>query len=333
MIIERLFSAVLALGLAWGTGPAAQELQFFRIGTAGTAGTYYPVGGLIADAISAPPGSKPCDQGGSCGVPGLIAAAVSSSGSVANVQAIQSGALESAFVQGDVAAWAYRSTGIWREGAATKLRAIANLYPETMHLIALADAGIGAIQDLRGKRVSLDEQGSGTLVDAELILGAAGLRIADIRPHYLSVGAAAQAMQQGQIDAFFFVGGYPAGAIAELASQIRIEVVPIGDALTKKLVAAYPFLSGDMLPAGTYEGQDQAVATISVGAQWLTSADQPETLIHDITAALWSDSTRDQLAKGPRRARTISRDKALEGLSVPLHPGSERFYRENNMLN
>ena len=118
-------------------GALAQEMQFFRIGTGGIAGTYYPIGGLIADIISNPPGARPCSKGGSCGVPGLVAIAQSSNGSVANVDAIASGALESGFAQSDIATWAHTGTGIYAgEEQVEELRAIASLYPESIHLVA-----------------------------------------------------------------------------------------------------------------------------------------------------------------------------------------------------
>ena len=107
------WAGVAAAGLAFAGAAQAQEPQFFRIGTGGTAGTYYPIGGLIANAISAPPGSRPCEEGGACGVPGLIATALSANGSVANVNAIAGGTLESGFSQSDVATWAQTGTGIW----------------------------------------------------------------------------------------------------------------------------------------------------------------------------------------------------------------------------
>lgn len=326
-------ATILALAiLVAGPVALAQEIGFFRIGTAGTGGTYYPVGSLIAEAISAPPGSKPCDPQRRCGVPGLVASAVGTEGSVANALAIQHGRLESGFVQGDIANWAYRGTGPWTQPAATRLRAIANLYPETLHLIAREGSGIDAVSDLRGKRVSLDEPDSGTRVDAELVLGAAGLNVADLSAQYLSVERAAEAMRAGQLDAFFFIGGHPAAAISELASQSQIRVIAIDGRLAQKILSAYPFFSSGLLLAGTYAGQDKPVPTLTVGAQWLVSADQPEALVHDITATLWNDATRKLLEGGPSRARTIRRENALNGLSVPLHPGAERFYREAGLL-
>jgi TRAP transporter TAXI family solute receptor len=172
--------------LVAATIASAQEPQFFRIGTGGTAGTYYPIGGLIGNAISIPLGSRPCEEGGSCGLPGLIATALSSNGSVANVNAIAGGALESGFVQADVATWARSGTDIWEEEPAVKnLRAIAKLYPETIHLVASAENGIAGVDDLADKTVSLDELGSGTLVDARIILEAYGLSEDDIDAQFL----------------------------------------------------------------------------------------------------------------------------------------------------
>ena len=186
MFTRRILGLATAAMVAMGGMAAAQDMAFFRIGTGGTAGTYYPIGGLLANAISAPPGSRACEDGGSCGVPGLVASALAANGSVANVNAIMGGTLESGFAQGDVAAWAYTGTGIWEgKPKAEKLRAIANLYPESIHLVASEGSGINSVADLKGKRVSLDEPGSGTLVDAQLILQAARLSEADIRPEYL----------------------------------------------------------------------------------------------------------------------------------------------------
>lgn len=332
MFTKRILGLAAAAVVTLGGIAAAQDMAFFRIGTGGTAGTYYPIGGLLANAISAPPGSRPCEDGGACGVPGLVASALAANGSVANVNAIMGGTLESGFAQGDVAAWAYTGTGIWEgKPKAEKLRAIANLYPESIHLVASEASGIKSVADLKGKRVSLDEPGSGTLVDAQLILAAAGLTEKDITPEYLKPDQAADRMKDGAMDAFFFVGGYPAGAIAELASQHKVTIVPLdGDAATKVLESK--FFARDTIPAGTYEGMAGDVPTIAVGAQWVTSADQPEELIYNITKALWNDATRAQLDAGHAKGKMIVKENATAGLGLPLHPGAERFYKEAGLL-
>lgn len=320
-------------GLGRHGAALAQQPQFFRIGTGGTAGTYYPIGGLIANAISNPPGSRPCDKGGSCGVPGLIATALSANGSVANVNAIAGGTLESGFSQSDVATWAYSGTGIWEDRPAVeKLRAIANLYPETIHLVASADSGIKGVADLEGKRVSLDEPGSGTLVDARIILEAYGLSEEKIDAQYLKPDQAAERMRDGAMDAFFFVGGFPAGAIAELASQHDITLVPISGGEADGVRGEYTFFAKNVVPAGTYEGVEGDVETLSVGAQWITSADQPEDLVYEITKALWNDNTRKLLDAGHQKGRQITLETATDGVGIPFHPGAEKFYREAGVL-
>ncbi len=222
----KAVGAAAALALAAGTA-FAQAPSFFRIATGGTSGTYFPIGGLIANAISAPPGSRACDEGGACGAPGLIATAMSSNGSVANVNGIAGGTIESGFSQSDVAYWAYTGTGIWEDQEAVEgLRAIANLYPESIHLAGLRRQRHRHRLRPRGQARLADEPGSGTLVDAHHPRRG-GPERGRHRAEYLKPGQAADRMRDGAMDAFFFVGGFPAGAIAELASQDEIVIVPI----------------------------------------------------------------------------------------------------------
>ena len=122
------------------------------------------------------------------------------------------------------------------------------------------------------------------------------------------------------------------GKIAELASQHEVVIVPIDGELADKMTADYKFFAKDMVPAGTYEGQEADVTTISVGAQWITSADQPEELIYGITKALWNDNTRKQLDAGHAKGKVILEENALNGLGLPLHPGAEKFYKEAGLL-
>jgi TRAP transporter TAXI family solute receptor len=311
----------------------AQDVKFFRIGTGGTAGTYYPIGGLIANAISNPPGSRACSEGGSCGVPGLVATAVASNGSVANINGITSGQMESGFTQSDVAYWAYTGTGVYEgKPKVADLRLIANLYPETIHVVARKGAGISSVADLKGKRVSLDEPGSGTLVDARIILAAYGITEKDIKPEYLKPNQAGDKMRDGGLDAFFFVGGYPTSAIAELASAGGgIDLVPVTGPEVDKLRAQYTFFSADTVPANTYKGVGE-VKTIAVGAQWVTSAKQPDALIYDVTKALWNDNTRKLLDSGHAKGRAIQQASATAGAGIPFHPGAEKFYKEKGLL-
>lgn len=333
-MLRRLTSvaAVVAVTALSSVPSSAQDLTFFTIGTGGTSFTYYPVGGVIANAISKPPGSRPCDDGGSCGVDGLIASAVSSRGSVDNVNAIVSGLRDSGFAQSDVAYWAYTGTGTMEgEEPAEDLRTIAALFEEHIHLVTLADSGISSVADLKGKRVSLDEPGSGTYVDANLILEANGLSQDDLTPEQLKGAAATEALRNGKVDAIFVVAGYPTGAIVELASAVDIKLVPIDGAGAEELTNNYGFFSASEIPSDAYEGVDGAT-TIAVGAQWFTHADKDEELIYKITEALWNEKSRKLLDVGHAKGASITAETALNGVGVPLHPGAERFYQEAGLL-
>jgi TRAP transporter TAXI family solute receptor len=334
MAVRALLAAALVVlcGAATTGLAPAQEMRFFRIGTGGVAGTYYPIAGLIADIISNPPGARPCEKGGSCGVPGLVAIAQSSNGAVANVDAIASGALESGFAQSDVAYWAYTGTGIYEgEGKIENLRGIANLYPESIHIVARMESGIESVRDLRGKRVSLDEPGSGTLVDARIILDAFGLSENDLTPSYVKPHQASAMMDEGQLDAFVIVAGYPTGSVLELCASAGCELVPIHGPEVDALLERYPFFAKDTIPAHTYPGVGET-ETLSVGAQWLVGAEVDEDLVYGITRALWHDNARKLLDDGHSKGRAITLETALDGIAVPLHPGAERYYREIGLM-
>jgi TRAP transporter TAXI family solute receptor len=333
MKINRRSALLGGLGTALaGLQAFAQDITFFRIGTGGTAGTYFPIGGLIANAISNPPGSRTCADGGSCGVPGVVATAVASNGSVANVNAINSGAMQSGFTQSDVAYWAYNASGIY-EGRpkVDALRAIANLYPESFHLVARKGSGIKSIKDLKGKRMSLDEPGSGTLVDARLILAAYGMTEKDVKAEYLKPQQSADKLKDGALDAFFSVSGWPQGAIAELAATTGIDLVPIDGPEAENLIKQFSFFAADEIPDGAYKGV-AGVKTVSVNAIWATSSKQADQLIYNITAALWNPSTRKLLDSGHAKGKAIKLETAIVGLGIPLHAGAEKFYKEKGLI-
>jgi TRAP transporter TAXI family solute receptor len=315
---HRLFSAALVATTLLVAGQA-QAQQFFRIGTGGTSGTYYPVGGMIANSVSQP--GK------------IIVTAQASNGSVANVNGISGGALESGFSQSDVATWAQKGTGIF-EGKPNMpgLRMIANLYPESLHIVVKKGSGIKNVADLKGKRVALDEPGSGTLVNARLVLAAYGVKETDIKPEYIKPNQAGDKMKDGALDAFFFTGGAPAGAIAELASAgSGIELVPIDGPQADGLRQASPFFAVDNIPADTYKGV-AGVKTLAVGAQWVTSDKADAETVYQITKALYSEPVQKALAAGHAKGKLITLSNATQGVGIPYHPGAEKFYKEAGLL-
>jgi hypothetical protein len=309
----------MVLGLAAAIAAPVQAQQFFRIGTGGTAGTYYPVGGMIANAVSQP--GK------------IVATAQATNGSVANVNGVAGGALESGFSQSDVATWAYTGTGVYEgKPKVTDLRMIANLYPESIHLVVKKGSGIKSVSDLKGKRVALDEPGSGTLVNARIVLAAYGVKESDIKPEYIKPNQAGDKLKDGALDAFFFVGGAPAGAIAELASSgTGIELVPLSGPQADALRRTNPYLAVDTIAAGTYKDVP-AVQTMAMGAQWVTSAKADTETVYQITKALFGKAAQDTLAAGHAKGKFITKENAVKGVGIPFHPGAEKFYKDAGLL-
>jgi len=300
----KFFSALVAAS-ALLAGPASAQ-QFFRIGTGGTAGTYYPIGGMIANAVSQP--GK------------IVATAQATSGSLGNVNGIVGGAMESGFSQSDVATWAQKGTGIF-EGKPNVpgLRMIANLYPESLHIVVKKGSGYKSVADLKGKRVALDEPGSGTLINARLVLAAYGLKESDIRPEYIKPNQAGDKMKDGSLDAFFFTGGAPAGAIAELAtSGSGIELLPIDGPQADSLRASSPFFAVDSIAAETYKGV-AAVKTLAVGAQWVTSDKADTETVYQITKSLFSEATQKNAGRGPcqRQVHYLEKCSSRRWYSLP----------------
>lgn len=330
-IVQILAGASLALGAAVAS---AQSPTFFRIASGSAGGTYYPIAGLIANAVSNPPGSRPCEEGGSCGVPGLVAVAQSANGSVANVNAIETGAVESGFSQSDVTYWAYTGTGLFEgKEPLTKLRFIANLYPEHIHVYARGDSDIETLADLRGKTVNIGLPASGAKVGATLLLEAVGLtENQDYTAAYLNTQQATEQLQDGQIDAALTVTGYPSAGIAQLASVAGLKLISVPEDIQAAVIEQAPFYYSATIPSGAYEGVDYDTPTVAVGAQWLVGEQVDEELVYGVTKALWNDNTRQLLDDGHAKGASIQQSDALVGRGIPLHPGAERYYKEAGLV-
>jgi len=251
---RAMLAAAAAAALCLAAPASAQAPQFFRIGTGAAGGTYYPVGGMIANAISCPPGAPCREAGGTAGVPNLVAVAQATQSSVQNVNLIQSGAAESGFSQSDVAHWAYTATGLF-EGRPKldRLRFIAHLFGEQLHAVVRRDSPIQRLEDLRGKRVVVGLQASGARIGSELVLDAAGLRGA-YTPEVLSAAQGVERMQDRGVDAVLQVVAAPAAAFTEFCSRVGCRLLPFSDAVIETVSQRAPFYSRGVIARGTYEG-------------------------------------------------------------------------------
>ena len=326
----------LALAAALLAGPAlAQSPTFFRIGTGSAGGTYFPIGGTIANGISAPPGARPCDKGGQCGVPGLIAIAQSTTASVFNNTAVQNGELEAGLAGADVTRDMYLGQGKFEGKAMPKLRIVANLYPEDLHLVLPKGQKINSLADLKGKRVGIAQAGSGTQVAVLQMLDIWGVNRDNIDEAELNNSQSAERLADGQLDAYFYAAGWPVAAMVQLASTKGMELHSFSDEDMAKINERIPAYIPSLIPAGVYEGIDYDVHTPAVSALLVVSSDLSEDLVYGITKALWNDNTRKLLDNGHAKGKLITLETALDGLDtlgVPLHPGAEKYYREVGML-
>ncbi|QDG76231.1 TAXI family TRAP transporter solute-binding subunit [Labrenzia sp. PHM005] len=330
----RLAVAAIAASLTAGTA-LAEDPKFFRIGTGSAGGTYFPIGGTIANGISAPPGSRPCDKGGQCGVPGLIAIAQSTTASVFNNAAVQNGELEAGLAGAYSTRDMYLGEGKFEGKPHPKLRVVANLYPEDLHLVLAKGTKINDLGDLKGKRVGIAQAGSGTQVAVEAMLGLWGVSRDNIDEAELNNSQSAERLADGQIDAYFYAAGWPVSAMVQLATTKGMDLHSFTDEDMAKINAAVPAYIPSMIPAGAYEGVDYDAKTPAVSALLVVSSDLSEDFVYAITKALWNDNTRKLLDNGHAKGKQITLDTALDGvaaLGVPLHDGAKKFYKEAGMM-
>ncbi|MDR1978363.1 MAG: TAXI family TRAP transporter solute-binding subunit [Synergistaceae bacterium] len=299
-----LFAGYRFFGSA-GLAPAK-----LRIATGGDSGVYYAYGNAFAEILE-----KRMN---------IPVAAIQSGGSVDNIRLLRNGRAEIAFAQNDIMTYAYNGTDLFStEGAFKDFSAVAGLYPEICQIVARRE--IGGISDLRGKRVSVGDEGSGTELNAIQILGAYGISYTDISVDHLSFGASVAAFRDGKIDAFFCTAGVPTPAISELGADARI--LSVGDAHAQSLISQYPFYSRQVIPSDAYPAIGEEVATVAVKATLIASDKLGEAVVSEIIKILFD--SRDEIGKVLPRNDELTRGAAVEGIPIPLHPGAEKYFFEN----
>ena len=314
--LGRILSAtallVLSMALFAGCGGSGSN-KFINIATGGTAGTYYPIGGAMAEILNK-------------AIPGMNASAQSTGATVANINMLKDGSVDLAIVQNDITYYAVNGTEMFKDKKVENLRGIAALYPETCQIVTLESTGIKSIADLKGKRVAVGAAGSGAAANARQILEAYGITYDDIDEQFLSFGEAASALKDGNVDAAFVTAGFPTAAVQDITSQNKVRLLPIEADKADALIAKYPFYTKTVIPAGTYAGFDEEVPGISVMAMLVATDKVDEKLGYDITKALFDNLEKLQAAHSA--AKHITKENARNGMSIELNAGAERYYKE-----
>lgn len=317
-----LFSGIAAMSLLPMTvlpGVAAERV-FFGIATGGTGGTYYPLGGMLAQLISNNaeiPDTK------------LSATAETGNASVANAQLLGRSEIESAFIAADILDNSYRGVNQFEGEALENVRAIGALYPETVQLVVRADSGIETFADIEGRRISSGSPGSGQWQLLGDLLAAHDMTRDDVKEDYSSFSQSVDKIKDGNLDASLITAGSPTSSLTDLANGHNIRIVPLSGPEIKKMQETQPYFADAILPAGTYKGQDDEVKTLAVRAIWATHADVPEDVVYAVTKALYENT--ETLGNVHPKGKEISLEKALESVSVPLHPGAEKYYTEKGI--
>ena len=307
-----VFSAALLAGCG-GDQAAGGGKTFLNIGTGGTAGTYYPIGGAIAEILNN-------------NIEGMNASAQSTGATVANINMLKDGSVDMAIVQNDITYYAVNGTEMFTDKKVDNLKGIASLYPETCQFVTLDSSGIKTIADLKGKRVAVGAAGSGAEANARQILEAYGITYDDIDEQYLSFGEGASALKDGNVDAAFLTAGFPTAAVQDISSQNKIRLLPVDPAKADELIAKYPFYTKTTIPAGTYQGFDEDVSTISVMAMLVVNDKVDEKLGYSITKAIFSNLDRIQAAHAV--GKMISKENAEKGMSLDMNAGAKKFFDE-----
>lgn len=311
-------AAVFIVGALAGCGggdnnKASAQKKFLNIGTGGTAGTYYPIGGAMAEILNK-------------NIEGMNATAQSTGASVANINMLKDGSIDLAIIQNDITYYAANGQEMFKDKKVENLRGIATLYPETCQVVTVESTGIKTIADLKGKRVSVGAAGSGVEANARQILAAYGITYDDIDVQYLSFGESSSALKDGNVDAAFLTAGFPTAAVQDLASQNKVRVLAVDSDKADQLIAKYPFYTKTVIPAGTYNGFNESVPTVSVMAMLVASDKVDDQMGYSIAKALFSNLERIKEAHAV--GKLITKEGALKGMPIPMNAGAEKYFKE-----
>ena len=315
--MQRTFRSVLAAAALLLSGLAFAQQQYINVLTGGTSGVYYPLGVAMSQIFGkALPNAKVSVQ--------------ATKASVENLNLLEAGRGEIAFTLGDSLSDAWKGNAeAGFKAPLKKLRTVAGIYPNYIQIVASADSGIRTIKDLKGKRISVGAPKSGTELNARAVLKAAGLSYSDFsKVEYLPFGESVELMKNRQLDVTLQSAGLGVSSLRDLATSQKIVVVAIPEDVVKKIGdAAY---QPAMIPAKTYEGQDQDVPAVAIQNFLVTREGVSDDTVYKMVKAVFEN--HDALVAAHSAAKAITRENAVKSLPVPLHPGAEKYFREIGVL-
>ena len=311
-----------ALFGALSAGAASAQQQFVTIGTGGVTGVYYAAGGAICRLLN----KDRKEHGIRCSVE-------STGGSAFNVNTIKEGELDFGMAQSDVQFNAYNGKEQFADGGAhSDLRAVFSVHPEPFTVLAHPDAGVTKFEDFKGKRFNVGNPGSGTRASMERLLSAMGWTLADFSlASELKADEHGPALCDGKIDGFFYGVGHPSANIQDPTTTCGAKLVPLTGEAVDKLVAENPYYAAATIPGGLYNANPDDTQTFGVLATLVASANVPEESVYQLTKAVFENFDEFK-SLHPAFANLDPAKMIKDGLSAPLHPGAERYYKEKGWL-
>ncbi len=290
-----------------------QANKNYILATGGTSGTYYPFGGAMANIWNTK-------------IDKMNVTAQSTGASAENLRLISKGEAEFGIVQNDVLDYAYNGTDMFAGQKLENLMTIGTLYPEVVQIAATKESGIKTIADMKGKRVSIGDAGSGVEFNAKQILEGYGLTFDDIKKSNLSFKESSDGLQNGTLDACFVTAGVPNSALQELAVSKGLVLIPVDGSISDAICAKYGFYTKTLIPAGTYKGTDSDTSALAIKATLAVSAKLDTDTVYLITKALFEN--QKDLALSHAKGKELSASSAVTGISIPFHPGAVKYYNE-----
>lgn len=304
------------------SGSAAAQQKFVTIGTGGVTGVYYAAGGAICRLLNKDRKTH-----------GIRCSVESTGGSAFNVNTIKEGELDFGMAQSDVQYNAFKGDEAFKEGGAhADLRAVFSIHPEPFTVLAHPNAGVTKFEDFKGKRFNVGNPGSGTRASMERLLGAMGWTLADFSlASELKADEHGPALCDGKIDGFFYGVGHPSANIQDPTTTCAAKLVPLTGEVVDKLVADNPYYAKATIPGGLYNNNPEDTETFGVLATLVTSANVPEESVYAMTKAVFENFDEFK-SLHPAFANLEPAKMIKDGLSAPLHPGAEKYYKEKGWL-
>lgn len=304
------------------SGSAAAQQKFVTIGTGGVTGVYYAAGGAICRLLNKDRKTH-----------GIRCSVESTGGSAFNVNTIKEGELDFGMAQSDVQYNAFKGDEAFKEGGAhADLRAVFSIHPEPFTVLAHPNAGVTKFEDFKGKRFNVGNPGSGTRASMERLLGAMGWTLADFSlASELKADEHGPALCDGKIDGFFYGVGHPSANIQDPTTTCAAKLVPLTGEVVDKLVADNPYYAKATIPGGLYNNNPEDTETFGVLATLVTSANVPEQSVYALTKAVFENFDEFK-SLHPAFANLEPAKMIKDGLSAPLHPGAEKYYKEKGWL-